>query len=585
MDKENLKSLLKKEWKFSFIEKISNTVTSFSATEKAVFFFFAVILITSGLSLLYQVNKNYLIEVPDYGGSLTEGVVGSARFINPLLANSDADKDLTSLLYSGLLKLNEEGGYAVDLAENYEISSDGLTYTVRIKDDARFHDGIKVTADDIIYTIERVQDPELKSPKEANWMGVKVQKINESEVQFTLKQPFSNFIQNLTLGILPKHIWRTANVNEFPFSQFNTKPVGSGPYQISHIVYTDSGLPQEYRLKSFKKYTLGRPYIDEINIKSFQNEKDLLKAWEEGDIESFNGISPKVMARLSLLDHQVVLGQLTRIFGLFLNQNSAQVLLNKEVREALNTVIDKEEMVQNILGGYGMAIDDPVPEKISLDNFDNSSSSSGRIEAARNILTKAGWKQNGDGIFEKKDKKGTKTLSFSISTGDAPELKESAELLEKQWKDLGVGIDVKIFDIGDLNQNIIKPRKYDALLFGEIVDHGFDLYPFWHSSQRNSPGLNIAMYTSLKADKLMENIRKSVDPVDREKDFKNLKKEIKNDRPAIFTYSPYFIYVVPKKVKNVSLGTLVSSQERFNNVTKWYIETNNVWEVFNRQPL
>lgn len=576
MDKEYLKSLLNREWKIPYSDKAMRVIKEFSLTEKTIFFVFTIIFIVSGLSLLYQVNKMFLIEVPDYGGSLTEGVMGSPRFINPLLASSDIDKDVTALVYSGLLKADSHGNLSEDLAESYKISDDGLIYTFKIKSGAIFHDGKKVTADDVVFTIEKAQDSELKSPREANWAGVKVQKIDDETVSFTLKQPFTSFIQNTTLGILPKHIWSKASIEEFPFSQFNTKPVGTGPYKIDYITYTSSGLPSEYHLVSFSNYTLGKPFINKIVIKSYQNEKDLTDAYKNGDIESLHSVSPKSLPALKVASDEIILSPLPRIFGVFFNQNVAPVFVNKEVRQALNMATDKNAIIENVLGGYGQVIDSPIPAK----EFTQNVSTTSNIDAARNLLTKAGWKLNDNGVFQKTSKKETVTLSFSISTGNAPELKETAYLLQKQWQSLGAKVEVKIFEIGDLNQNIIKPRKYDSLLFGEVVGRDSDLYPFWHSSQRNSPGLNIALYTNLKADKLLENIRETGDPNLKQSYFNSFNKEITNDSPAVFTYSPYFIYIVPKKVKNVSLGQITSPGERFADVSKWYIETNNVWKIF-----
>jgi len=540
------------------------------------------IFVISGISLLYQVNKAFMVEVPDYGGTLTEGVVGSPRFINPLLATSDTDKDLTSLIYSGLLKVNSSGKLILDLAESYTISSDSLTYDFILKNDIFFQDGTKVTADDVVFTVERAQDPNLLSPRKANWDGVTVKKIAGNEISFTLKQSYSPFIQNTTLGILPKHIWSKATIEEFPFSQFNTKPVGSGEYRIDSITYTGSGLPSEYHLKAFNKYSLGQPYITSLIIKSYQNENDIINAYKNGDIESLHSISPKQLPNLEVRSDEVILSPLPRIFGVFFNQNVAPVLVYKEVRQALTAATDKQSLIDSVIGGFGQAIDGPVPKE-SIADKNSIVPDPNRAEEAKAILVKAGWKQNSSGIFQKKDKKSTVTLAFSISTGDAPELKEAATLLQRQWKAIGADVTVKIFEVGDLNQNIIRPRKYDSLLFGEIVGKDLDLYPFWHSSQRNSPGLNIALYTNIKADKLLENIRKTTDQAEQKLYLDSFNKEIKSDIPAVFTYSPYFIYIVPNKVHNVNIGTPTTSSERFSDIGQWYIETNNVWKIFVKQ--
>jgi peptide/nickel transport system substrate-binding protein len=331
---------------------------------------------------------------------------------------------------------------------------------------------------------------------------------------------------------------------------------------------------------AFNKYVFGKPYITNITIKSFQKDKDLNDALKNKKIESVHSISPKTLSDLEIKPDEIILSPLPRIFGLFFNQNVATVFTNKEVREALDIATDKKAIVDNILGGYGQIIDGPVPPNNIIEPSYTNLTESERIEKAKNLLIKNGWKENSSGIFEKKDKSGSATLSFSISTGDAPELKETAYLLQNQWQKIGAEVEVKIFGIGDLNQNIIKPRKYDSLLFGEIVGRDLDLYPFWHSSQRNNPGLNIALYTNIRADKLLENIRNTTDLEQQKKYLESFNKEIKNDMPAVFTYSPHFIYIMPKKIHNVNLGILTNPSERFSNVSKWYIETNHVWGIF-----
>ncbi len=580
MNKEKIKNLSKKEWQLPYRDKMMRVIKSFSITEKTIFYFFVVIFIGSGLSLLYQVNKQFLVEIPDYGGTLVEGVIGSPRFANPILASSDIDKDLTALIYSGLLKVNSKGDMVPDLAESYTISPDGLVYTFVLKNNVYFHDGTRLSVDDVVFTVEKAQDPALKSPREANWNGVKVTKINDKTVSFILNRAYSPFISNLTLGILPKHIWKSASIEEFPFSQFNIRPVGTGPYKVVSITYTGSGLPSEYHLSSFNKYALGKPYITNLIIKSFGNEKDIIDAYKNGNIDSLYGISPKQLPTLKVASDEILLSPLPRVFGVFFNQNVAPVFVNKEVRQALTLATDKKALVDSVIGGYGQIIDGPIPPKIIIDRDPSPSPLTDRVEKAKTLLVKAGWKQNASGIFQKKDKKNTTTLSFSISTGDAPELKEAAYLLQKQWQMIGAQVDVKIFEIGDLNQNIIRPRKYDSLLFGEIVGRDLDLYPFWHSSERTTPGLNIALYTNVKVDKALESIRKTSDSALQKTYFDSFNREISNDAPAVFTYSPYFIYIVPKKVKNVQLGTLINPGDRFSDVENWYIETNSVWKIF-----
>ena len=173
-------------------------------------------------------------------------------------------------------------------------------------------------------------------------------------------------------------------------------------------------------------------------------------------------------------------------------------------------------------------------------------------------------------------------LRFSISTSNVPELKAVAAILKKTWEEVGAEIDIKIFETGNLNQNIIRPREYDALLFGEVIGRELDLFAFWHSSQRNDPGLNIALYANITADGLLEEGRVLLDKDMRDQIYLEFEKEIKKDIPAIFLYSPDFIYIPSQQVKGISLGSITTSGDRFLNVHNWYIRTNKVWGIFSK---
>lgn len=579
MENKQTDPSLSPTWRIPYSQKFLDLIKSFSITEKVLFALISFVFVISGFTLLYQVNKAFLVEVPDYGGSITEGIVGSPRFINPLLAISDADRDLTSLVYSGLMKATPGGSLTPDLAENYSISEDGLTYTFILKENITFHDGSRVTTDDVEFTIQKAQDALLKSPRRSSWDGVKIEKIDERTITFTLKQAYSPFIQNTTIGILPKHIWKNVDNESFPFSTFNTRSVGTGPYSVQAVATNDSGLPIKYTLSAFKKYALGKPFIDTVTLKFYPNEKNLLEAFQNEDIESVNSISPANVSLLRTEGTQTMTPPLPRVFGIFFNQNEAPVFANKEVRVALDIVLDKNQMIAEVLYGYGQAIDGPLhTDKAEA----TAQTSEGQIATARAVLEKAGWTFNESGVYEKKTKKETEILSFSISTSDAPELKALAQNAQRRWQQLGARVDIKIFEVGDLNQNIIRPRKYDSLLFGEVLGRDTDLYPFWHSSQRTDPGLNIALYTNSKVDKILEDYRKTTDEDTKRTYLENFEIEIRADTPAVFLYAPQFIYITPIKVKNIIVGQPTTSGERFLGIHQWYINTNQIWKIFNK---
>lgn len=560
-----------------FIQKIERTVVKMSLTEKILFYAASFVLVVSSLIIVYRTNEAFLIEVPGFGGEFTEGVVGSPRFINPVLAISDTDKDLTSLIYSGLLKTNENGGVEVDMASSYEITDGGIVYIFKIKDNAYFHDGKKVTADDVIFTIEKVLDPVIKSPKKNLWEGVIVEKVSNSEVKFILKKPYTPFMQALTLGILPKHIWENISPEEFPFSEFNLEPIGSGPYKAHKINKNSGGIPTTITLSAWNKYALGRPYIKKIAFKFFQNEDALTKAYQEKSVESAAGLSQA--AATHLIENSVDINRvsLPRVFGIFFNQNLAPVLLRKEVRKALDMAAPKQRIVDEVLLGFGSVLNGPTPSNIESDPVE----AAGNIEAAKNYLIEKGWKENENGILKRETKEETLTLAFSLTTSNTPELKRTAEILQEAWKSMGADVAVKVFESGDLSQNVIKSRKYDALLFGEVVSTESDLYPFWHSSERNDPGLNIALYTNIAVDKALQELQSETNEEIRSEKLAAVFEEIKNDIPAVFLFTPDFLYIPSPKIKNISLKSTAYQNERFLSVNKWFIETDKVWKFFN----
>lgn len=558
------------------LKKIERVVERMSLSEKIFFYLFSTVVGISSLVLLFQVNNYFSVEVPAFGGSFTEGVVGSPRFINPVLAISDTDKDMVSLIYSGLLKSSEDGGFEPDLAASYEIKNDGLVYDFIIKDRIYFHDGKEVTADDVVFTIEKVLDPVIKSPKKSNWEGVTVEKVNDKEIMFTLKKPYAPFLSALTLGILPKHIWENVTSEEFPFGEFNIDPVGSGPYKVEKISKNSGGIPTSITLAAWSKYALGRPKIKNIIFKFFQNEDALVKAYKDKAVESAAGLSQTAANNMASDKNLIDKASLPRVFGVFFNQNVAPVFLNKEIREALETAAPKQRIVDEVLQGFGVTLNGPTPANIETDE----PKALGNLEEARDILLDAGWKENEDGILEKKTKSDTSVFRFSIATSDAPELKKTAEILKEAWEKLGASVELKIFEAGDLSQNVIKPRKYDALLFGEVVGEDSDLFPFWHSSERNDPGLNISLYTNITVDKMLEEIQKETSGQEVAEKKEAVFSEIKADGPAVFLFSPQFLYLSSPKVNNIVIKDVSSQNERFVSINKWFIETDKVWRFF-----
>lgn len=557
---------------------IKDVISSLSLTEKAILFVLTIVLIVSSLSLLLKLNSELLVEIPKFGGTLKEGVVGTPRFINPLLALSETDRDISALVYSGLMRLDENGNLIPDLAKEYTVSEDGLEYTFILKDDITFHDGKKVTTDDIVFTISKTQDPGIKSTKRANWDSVVVDQISEKEIKFILAQPYSPFIFNTTIGILPKHLWENINNDEFAFTIYNTEPIGTGPYMISKVKTNSTGIATKYTLKAFSDFAIRKPHIKKIEMFFFKNEEEVLEALEDGIINSVHSISPQKAKELDE-EYNVRRVTLPRVFGVFFNQSQAPVLANKGVREALDVAVPKQKIIDEVMYGFADVANSPIPpSRTPFETLEAPIPEINHKDEALAILIENGWELNEDKIMEKK---GTK-LSFSISTANIPELIQVAEIVVQSFRDIGAEVELKVFQPNDLNQNVIRARKYDSLLFGEVVGHDLDLYAFWHSSQRNDPGLNIADYANVDVDKLILKARITKEKEELSKIYKEIEENIIKDIPAVFIYSPYFTYIVPEDLEGNIPQNITTPSERYSNVYNWYLETDKVWSFFKK---
>lgn len=572
-----------------------NYIRRFSATEKAVFGALVAIACIAAFSMAWQVRAMLTVEVPARGGSLREGAIGLPRDINPVLAVTDVDSSISALVYSGLMR-EENGNLVPDLASSYSVSPDGLTYAFTLKDGLHFQDGSPLTADDVVFTVQKIQDAALKSPLRADWQNISAAASSTDVVVFTLKQPYAPFLSNTTVGILPKHLWGGLSDDQFSLSQLNIEPVGSGPYQESSISRDSGGIPTSYSLVPWKGYYGQAPHIGSIVFSFFPDQDKALSALDSGSIDSLPSVPPDAASRLasdSAQPYTIATAPLPRIFGVFFNQNQAPVLADKNVRAALDMTAPRQAIVDQALYGYGVPIDGPLPvldpssaSSASSTAAQQPSDASTSIAAAQALLEKNGWKKDPvTGIYQNQPKgaKSATALSFDIYTADAPDLKEAADLLKSAWTALGAQVSVKVFEPSDLYQNVIRPRKYDALLFGEFIGQDRDLYAFWHSSERNSPGLNIAMYANSKADKILESIRTASDDATRASLYSQFANVIAADDPAVFLYSPDFIYAIPRSLHNVDLSGINVPSDRFANVTDWYMDTERVWKIFARR--
>jgi len=642
--------------------------------------FFLVLVILTFLSAGYLAVNFYLNNTktaPGYGGIYVEGVVGQPRFINPIYGETnDVDRTLIGLIYSGLMTYDKDGGIVSDLVKSYQISDNQKTYTFQLKDNLYWHDGAPLTADDVIYTIKVIQNSDYKSPLRANWLNVGVEKISDKSFSLSLGSPYNSFLENCTVKIIPQHIWKNVLPENFALSSYNLQPTGSGPYSLSSINQTSTGLIKNITLKANTKYYSKSPYISNISFQFFTNKDELIKAANQKTIDGFSITA--LDDNQALAEKQVRQGwtsnekfdvysfSMPRYFAVFFNTQSTKILSDTNITKALNYSVNKEELSKKIENSFKTKIS-VIDSPILSDYFgysDSTVSYNFDLDTANKLLDKSGYKDAGNGQRAKANTKkpafqfksylktgssgsevtelqgclarldenfktllqgetngkygkgtegavtafqtkylpevpstgevgaGTRKklnelcltpqnnsipLQFTLTIINQPQMIETANLLKDYWQKVGITVQIKTAELSEL-KNIIKNRSYDALLYGEALGSLPDLYPFWHSTQINDPGLNLSEYQNKNVDQLLKDIRETLDSHESALKYEKLQDAILSDAPALFLYNPGYVYWVSEKIKGIDTTKIVDPAKRFSNINNWYISTRRIWK-------
>lgn len=542
------------------------------------------LLIFSTISLswiLFKVYADHVDIKPDHGGQLIEGMVGEPQYINPLLSSAnDIDMDISSIVFSGLMKYNLNQELVPDIAESYEVSEDNKEYTFKIRQDIKWHDGESLSADDIVFTVQTIKNPDYQSSYLPNFENITIEKIDDHTIKFTLTgEALSPFIkENTTFGIIPKHIWQEISPNKSLLSNYNLNPIGSGPYQFKEFKKDKrNGMMVSYSLERNKNFYDGSPYIDNIIFKFYNDYPELINALNKEDIDNISFIPSEELDNIkSDIKENIFFYnlKLPRYYALFFNQPKNELLGNKELRQALAYGTNKQEIIDKVFGGQGVKIDSPILNNF-LDYNPEIKKYEFNKEKANKLLHNAGYDEiNENGIRQKGDKK----LELIITTTNQKEFSELAQMLKDQWKEIGIDVKIESLDPTELQTDYLRPRNYQILLYGQLLGHDPDPYPFWHSSQRSNPGLNLTSFKDNTADDLLETARKNNIEEERKTKYIHFQNIIAEELPALFICSPTYPYGLNKKIRGVELDFITVPSDRFTNIKNWFIEINRRWK-------
>lgn len=524
------------------------------------------------VSLLgYSTYSVTTILVPDRGGVFREGVVGNPRYLNPFVCDrNEVDEDLCTLLFRGLTRIDQHGRVVPDLASDWTIT-DEKVYTFRLRQDQYWHDGRPVTADDVLFTISIVQNPDVvEIPNLAIlWRTVKVEKVDEYTVRFTLSAPFSPFLDYTSIGLLPRHIYGNVPATDLASKPLNGTPIGSGALMIEMMA------ADRIRLKPSPFYAGTSPYLAALEFHFYPDHPSMLTGYLEDQIDGIGRILPAEFPIAAAQDDLALFSAIqARFLSITFNLDNANVPFfgDKAVRQALYYGLNRDRLVEESAMGLGVVAHSPLlPENwaynAQIPHYTYNP------EQANQLLDGAGWvDSNGDGV---RDKNGA-PLQFLLYSSDEALQTELIQRIAADWQALGVRAVPTPISFVSLMSDFLQSRKFDAALTVWDIPGDPDQYWLWHSTQIEEGGLNYAGWRNDEVDELLQKARSITNEIERKALYGRFQQIFAEEAPALLLYYPVYTYGVNKRVQNVQIGPLNRPAERFASFADWYIVTRRV---------
>ncbi len=506
------------------------------------------------------------------GGVYREGMLGEVTNINPIFASDEPDRAVSRLVFSGLLNFDNEGRLVNDLAQSVTADDKGTTYTAVLKPGVTWHDGRPLTAEDVAYTIRMIQHPDTRSPLNLSWQGVVVSIVDARTVKFELSSALTTFPQSLVVGIIPKHVLEGQAPERLRSQPFNAaKAVGSGPFKIDSITLRDPSEVTNRRivLNNNPAYYNGAPKLDQFVIDTYNNFDDILADYRAGRLTGMVVTSAEQLQEIKgnkQISEREKVSTVPLFTGLYVFLKTTDPLFSDvKVRQALVLGTNPATITAKF-GEPVISVDSPLLKgQVGYDK--NITQGHFNQARANQLLDEAGWKRNPDGIRAKDNRQ----LDINLTTQNNNDYPAIADDIKNQWAQLGVKVTIRSEASDTIQQNIIAPHAYQALLYGISIGPDPDVYPYWHSKEASVNRFNLAEYKSASADAALEAGRTRAIPAIRAVKYRPLLEAWRTDAPAIGLYQPLFIYVQAPNSFGFRTGRYVEAADRFSNVNEWMV--------------
>jgi putative periplasmic oligopeptide-binding protein of oligopeptide ABC transporter len=527
----------------------------------------AIALLIAGLGIQYSWNsQGSKKDGAKSGGVYVEGVIGNISTLNPLLAASEPEQAVSRLLFSSLYNYDVTGALHTDLAESMTVKDDKV-YTIKLRN-AVWHDGKKLTAEDVVYTINLIKNPQVRSPLRVNWLDISARAIDDSTVEFMLPAVYAGFSHALTFPVIPKHILQSVSPSSMREADFSSNPVGSGPFAVKRVQTSESTSSTDVvRMEPNTKYYGAVSTLSRLELRAYGNESLLVKAVNSGEVSAASGLSLSAADNIKSKQYSTKHWLLNKGVYLLMN-NRSQTLQDARVRRALRYATDTSS-IRATVGDNVARLDTPILQSQIAQKL--SAAPDYNLDKAKALLKEAGWTYN-QGQWKGKD---GRPLAVAVTTSSGrDEYKKIVDALKQQWSKLGVDVQLREIDTSSTTtsfvQSVLQPRDYDALLYELELGADPDVFAYWHSSQASASGYNFANYSNRTVDNDLVGGRSRTNSALRAAKYIQFVNQWLNDAPAIGLYQSVGSYVLNNGASIVEpRGSLNTMNDRYADVTTW----------------
>lgn len=484
--------------------------------------------------------------MPAEGGTLVETSAGPVERVNPLLASTPAERDLAALVFAGLTRSGPGGEALPDVAESWEVSDDGRTFTFTLRRDLSWQDGAPLRVEDAIFTIKLIQAGAVTDQRLLDvWRPATVSRVDGRRLRVTLPAPFAPLPAYAGFGLLPEHLLRDVAPADLPSSSFNQRPIGNGPFRLLSL--DEEGA----RLARYDRYHLGAPYLDGLEFR-FGGAQDA---------------DATVLGMDRSAGDRVTYPVTEQAYAAVMLNNDAPLFATDTVRRALSLAVDRRALVSQTLGGRGAPTD--VPFAPGSWAHDGQEPPSPDLDVARQLLASAGWAPGPDGVLQR----GTTQLRFTLVTADEPAWTGIAGVLAETWAQIGARVTVAPTQQQALLDDFLNPRRYEAALIG--WDPGLDPDPFtgWHSSLRGQPGGNPANFADEQIDQLLVEGRVLGSEEQRRERYVAFQSRFRELAPSVILFTEIVRYAVRAEFRLSLPASGPDASARFTDVRRWFVNT------------